>query len=114
MYDDILQFVMSQNTYYIPPNGIPTPEKENALNLFIRELKLEEYAKCLSNRNIEEVKQVLIDIQLPETNKVFNSQAIAWVNILEGKLKLFMERVLKSNKKDFSIEKKAAFIIVSP
>jgi len=49
MYEEIAQAVFSLDKYYVPLHGIPNPDHENPMNLFHRQLKIEELAFELSH-----------------------------------------------------------------
>ena len=50
MYDDISQKVLAIDRFILPAHGIPEPDHENPMNLFKRQLKVEELSFELAHK----------------------------------------------------------------
>jgi hypothetical protein len=48
LYNDVCKRAYGLDKYRIPVHGVPTPQKENPMNLFQRQLKIEELSFELS------------------------------------------------------------------
>jgi hypothetical protein len=59
LYEEVAQFAFSLDKYRIPVNGIDNPELENPVNLFQRQLKIEQLSFELAH---EKYKQALGDL----------------------------------------------------
>ena len=62
MYDQIAQKAFSLDRFIIPIHGINSPEKENPMNLFKRQLKIEELSFELAHEKYTKSLQDLLKI----------------------------------------------------
>ena len=53
MYDRIAMDLFKVDPFHIPVHGIPNPKKENPLNLFKRQLKIEELSFQMAHRKYQ-------------------------------------------------------------
>ena len=62
MYDEIATNLFALDKFLIPINGIPKPESENPLNLFKRQLKIEELSFELAHKKYQKTLSELVKI----------------------------------------------------
>ena len=62
MYNNICNSAFSLDQFRIPIHGIPNPKYENPINLFQRQLKIEELSFSLSHEKYKKTLDSLIEI----------------------------------------------------
>jgi len=83
IYNDISQKAFTMNGYRLPAHGIPFPEKENPLNLFQRQLKIEEMSFELSHGKYKKTLESLIKMGRADSLAASHRVLIHWMGSLE-------------------------------
>lgn len=83
MYDEIAQKVLTVDQFIMPAHGIPDPDHENPMNLFKRQLKVEELSFELAHKRYQKSLGQLISIGRADTLATSHRYIIGWTRTLE-------------------------------
>jgi hypothetical protein len=96
MYDDIAQKVLTVDRFILPAHGIPEPDQENPMNLFKRQLKVEELSFELAHKRYQKSLSQLISIGRADSLATSHRYILAWTRLLERAIteqqKIFVKR----------------------
>jgi len=96
LYNQVCQTAFGLDKYRIPIHGIPHPNKENPMNLFQRQLKIEELSFELSQTKYRQSLDQLIKIGRADQLSVSHRYIISWMKLLEDAIaeqqKIFIQR----------------------
>ena len=96
LYDEVCKTAFALDKYRIPIHGLPHPERENPMNLFQRQLKIEELSFELSQSKYKQSLDALIKIGRADQLSVSHRYIISWMKLLEDAIseqqKIFMQR----------------------
>lgn len=96
LYNEICKTAFSLDKYRIPIHGMPFPQKENPVNLFQRQLKIEELSFELSQSKYKQSLDALIKIGRADQLSVSHRYIISWMKLLEDAIseqqKIFIQR----------------------
>jgi hypothetical protein len=84
LYNDVCKTAFAVDKYRIPFHGIPFPHKENPMNLFQRQLKIEELSFELSQAKYKQSLDSLIKIGRADQLSVSHRYIISWMKHLEN------------------------------
>lgn len=96
LYNEVCKTAFALDKYRIPVHGIPHPTKENPMNLFQRQLKIEELSFELSQTKYKQSLDSLIKIGRADQLSVSHRYIISWMKLLEDAIseqqKIFIQR----------------------
>jgi hypothetical protein len=96
LYNEVCKTAFGLDKYRIPIHGIPHPQKENPMNLFQRQLKIEELSFELSQSKYKQSLDQLIKIGKADQLSVSHRYIISWMKLLEDAIaeqqKIFIQR----------------------
>ena len=96
LYDEVCKTAFALDKYRIPVHGLPHPNKENPMNLFQRQLKIEELSFELSQAKYKQSLDSLIKIGRADQLSVSHRYIIQWMKLLEDAIseqqKIFIQR----------------------
>mmetsp|Transcript_41821 Transcript_41821/g.63938 ORF Transcript_41821/g.63938 Transcript_41821/m.63938 type:complete len:169 (+) Transcript_41821:1103-1609(+) len=96
LFDDIAKEVQQLDAFIIPQHGIPFPEKENPMNLFKRQLKIEELSFELAHNKYQQSLNELIKIGRADQLASSHRYIIGWMRSMERAIteqqKIFIKR----------------------
>lgn len=84
IYNQLTEEALSLNGYRLPFHGIPYPEKENPINLFQRQLKIEEMSFELSHNKYKKTLESLIELGRADQLAASHRVIVHWMNCLES------------------------------
>ena len=82
MYEELANILMNFDQFGIPAMGIPNPDRENPMNLFKRQLKIEEFSFALAHKKYKKSLNELIKIGRADQLAVSHRYIIGWVKSL--------------------------------
>jgi hypothetical protein len=83
LYNEVCKTAFALDKYRIPIHGMPHPGKENPMNLFQRQLKIEELSFELSQAKYKQSLDSLIKIGRADQLSVSHRYIISWMKLLE-------------------------------
>lgn len=83
LYDDIAKKSLEMDRFRIPVYGIPNPELENPVNLFQRQIKLEQLSFELAHGNYKKQLAGLINIGHADELASSHRHILEWTKTLE-------------------------------
>lgn len=96
MYEEIAEAVMHLDKFLIPAHGINQPNFENPMNLFKRQLKIEELSFELAHKKYQKSLNDLIKIGRADQLATSHRYIINWMRTLETVIteqqKIFVKR----------------------
>jgi len=96
LFDEIAKKIQNMDNFIIPVHGIPNPDKENPLNLFKRQLKIEELSFELAHKKYQNSLNDLIKIGRADQLATSHRYIIGWMRTMERAIteqqKIFVKR----------------------
>ena len=96
LYDDVAQHCFSLDNFIMPAHGISTPELENPMNLFKRQLKLEELSFELAHKKYQKSLNDLIKIGRADQLATSHRYILSWIKAMESSIteqqKIYVKR----------------------
>ena len=83
MYDDIAEQLFQLDKFIIPIHGIAKPDYENPMNLFKRQLKIEELSFELAHKKYQKSLNDLLKIGRADQLATSHRYIIGWIRALE-------------------------------
>ena len=84
LYNDVAETAFSLDKYRIPYYGISEPESENPVNLFQRQLKIEDLSFELSHNKYKTTLESLVKIGKADQLAVSHRVLLNWMRVLES------------------------------
>ena len=96
LYNEISHKVFTVDPFIMPAHGIPRPTDENPMNLFKRQLKVEELSFELAHKRYQKSLSQLISIGRADTLATSHRYILGWTRTLEHAIteqqKIFVKR----------------------
>jgi hypothetical protein len=83
LYNEIANSLFALDKFIIPINGIPEPDKENPMNLFKRQLKIEELSFELAHKKYQKTLNELIKIGRADQVATSHRYILKWMKTME-------------------------------
>jgi DNA-directed RNA polymerase len=114
LYDAVAQKVFQLDSFLIPYHGIPQPQKENPMNLFKRQLKIEELSFELAHKKYQQSLNDLIKIGKADQLATSHRYIISWMRAMEQAVTSQQKIIVKRAGLDPSKRKVDFFLIQMP
>ena len=114
MYNDLARKIFKLDKFILPIHGIPNPDFENPMNLFKRQLKLEELSFELAHKKYRRSLDDLVKIGRADQLAASHRYMINWIKTIEKAIMQQQRIILKRTKVDPQKDKISLLLLQMP
>lgn len=114
IYNEIVETAFSLDKYRIPYYGIKYPEKENPINLFQRQLKIEELSFEMSHAKYKNTLESLIKIGRADQLAASHRLVLHWMKCIENAVQEQQRIFLRKSNLETEKGKPSYYILLMP